>query len=206
MIDVFKEIRERVAAEDVAKLYGVEFDRRGKAARCPFHHPDRHPSMTFKDGRYRCWACGASGNSIDLTVELLNLTPIEAVKKLNTDFSLSLNLGRTGSMLQERRQPQCQRKIMDPRKMFEIWKGQIQWPLADAYRVGHLALKYKHPDAWTEAEVLAIKWMPALEDWYFALDSSISAERMVVFRCRREVEQLCNRIIANRSLRKSTTA
>ena len=36
MIDVFRECRERVSAQDVARHYGLTFDRKGWAL-CPFH-------------------------------------------------------------------------------------------------------------------------------------------------------------------------
>ena len=42
-------------------------------------HTDKHPSMTIKDNRFKCWGCGASGSSIDLVKMVLNLNDIEAV-------------------------------------------------------------------------------------------------------------------------------
>ena len=71
MTDVFRECRERVSAQDAARRYGLEFDRRGWC-KCPFHG-DTHASMSFRDGRFRCWACNESGDSIDFTGKLLGL-------------------------------------------------------------------------------------------------------------------------------------
>ena len=89
MTDVFRECRERVSAQDVARHYGLTFDRKGWAV-CPFHS-DKHPSMSFRAGRFRCWACNASGDAIDFTGRLLGLA---AVERLNADFALSLPLHR----------------------------------------------------------------------------------------------------------------
>lgn len=47
--NIFREVRERVSAQDAARHYGLTFDRRGWAL-CPFHH-DKHPSMSFRSGR-----------------------------------------------------------------------------------------------------------------------------------------------------------
>ena len=88
MIDVFRECRERVSAQDVARHYGLTFDRKGWAL-CPFHS-DKHPSMSFRAGRFRCWACNASGDAIDFTGRLLGLDALGAVRQLNVDFCLGL--------------------------------------------------------------------------------------------------------------------
>ena len=92
MTDVFRECRERVSAQDAARYYGLTFDRKGWAV-CPFHS-DKHPSMSFRAGRFRCWACNASGDAIDFTGRLLGLEPMAAVERLNADFALSLPLHR----------------------------------------------------------------------------------------------------------------
>lgn len=62
--DPFQEERKRVTALDAARHYGLEVDRHSKAL-CPVH-PDKHPSMTFKGSRYRCWVRDALGDAVDL--------------------------------------------------------------------------------------------------------------------------------------------
>ena len=54
--------------------------RRGMA-RCPFH-PDRRPSMSVKNNRYKCFSCGARGDAIDLAMQMDGLQFREAVKRL----------------------------------------------------------------------------------------------------------------------------
>lgn len=48
--------------------------------------------MSFKGKYFKCFSCGAGGSVIDLTEKLFNLTAIEAVQKLNIDFTLGLDL------------------------------------------------------------------------------------------------------------------
>jgi hypothetical protein len=48
--------------------------------------------MGFKGKYFKCFSCGAGGSVIDLTEKLFSLTAIEAVQKLNIDFSLGLDL------------------------------------------------------------------------------------------------------------------
>lgn len=89
---VFDEIRERVDIKDAAQRYGLHLSHNGRAL-CPFHQ-DRHPSLTFKYNRYRCWSCGAHGSVIDLTAHLCGVDILEAAKLLNQDYCLGLELDK----------------------------------------------------------------------------------------------------------------
>ena len=88
MID-FREIRARVPAQDAVRFYGAKFDHRGWAI-CPFHG-DTHPSISFKNGRFRCWSCGASGDALDYVSRLFDLDSVQAGQKLDADFHLGLS-------------------------------------------------------------------------------------------------------------------
>ena len=63
--------------EDVAKELGMTVVRH--KALCPFHD-DRHPSLRFKGNRFKCFACGASGDVIDLVMRYNNIGFKEAVE------------------------------------------------------------------------------------------------------------------------------
>lgn len=105
---VFVEVRERVTVEDAARHFGLTFDRKGWAV-CPFHQ-DRHPSMSFRAGRFRCWACGASGDSIDFTAKLLGLEPLAAAERINYEFHLSLPFNRQQTSAERREVAQAARR------------------------------------------------------------------------------------------------
>ena len=64
--------------EEVAERLGIKVVRH--TALCPFHE-DRHPSLHFdrKRNRFKCFACGAGGNVIDLVMRYMNITFKEAV-------------------------------------------------------------------------------------------------------------------------------
>ena len=63
--------------EDVAKRLEIVVERH--KALCPFHN-DRHPSLRFKGNRFKCFACGESGDVIDLVMRYLNIGFREAVE------------------------------------------------------------------------------------------------------------------------------
>ena len=62
--------------EEEAKDLGIVVGRH--QALYPFHE-DRHPSLHFKNNRFKCFACGASGDVIDLVMRYLNIGFKEAV-------------------------------------------------------------------------------------------------------------------------------
>ena len=63
--------------EKVADKMGIRVVRH--KALCPFHE-DRHPSLHFKNNRFKCFACGASGDVIDLVMRYMNISFKEAVE------------------------------------------------------------------------------------------------------------------------------
>lgn len=180
MTDVFREVRERVTAEDAGRHYGLQFDRRGWAL-CPFHH-DRHPSMSFKNGRFRCWVCDVGGDSIDFTARLLGIDAMGAVRRLNADFGLALPLDRQPTQA-EQEEARRRQEIAELHKQFETWRSGFINRLNAAYREGHLALKdCQDLDKLTEREAAAIKWQVSFEYWADTLTYGTPAEQAQIYR------------------------
>ena len=67
--------------EEVARELGMRVVRH--TALCPFHN-DKNPSLHFHRGknRYKCFACGASGDVVDLVMRYNNVGFKEAVEKI----------------------------------------------------------------------------------------------------------------------------
>ena len=67
--------------EEVARELGMRVVRH--TALCPFHN-DKNPSLHFHRGknRYKCFACGASGDVVDLVMRYNNLGFKEAVAEI----------------------------------------------------------------------------------------------------------------------------
>ena len=82
MID-FQQIRQSTDIEEVAKWLGLEV-RSGKA-RCPFHN-DHTPSLSFKEGHFKCFGCDTSGDAIDLVAKLLHVSITEAAQQIQEAF------------------------------------------------------------------------------------------------------------------------
>lgn len=192
MIDVFRECRERVSAQDAARHYGLTFDRKGWAL-CPFHN-DKHPSMSFRDGRFRCWACHASGDAIDFTGRLLGLEPMAAVERLNADFSLSLPLHRKPTKA-EAQAAQRRLEIASAHREFEEWREAFISRLCAAYRVAHMALQ--NMGELTEREALAIRWQSRFEHWADTLEHGTPEDQAQIYRERGEITKWIEKVLSD---------
>lgn len=199
---VFREVQERVTAKDAARHFGMEFDRRGWC-RCPFHG-DTHASMSFRAGRFRCWACGASGDSIDFTGRLLGLDALGAVERLNSDFMLGLPLYRQRTPAERREAAQAarrRREVAEGHKRFEEWRTAFIAKLNAAYRVGHQALnRVECPEDFSglsELECIAVQLMPYVEDLSDTLSHGPSEEQAEIYRGRRRTEKWIEALLKN---------
>lgn len=102
--EAFDEAKQRVNILDEARLYGLEVER-GNFCRCAFHN-ERSASMKLYEetGTYYCFGCHATGTQIDLCMKLNGLSsPMDALRQLDSDFSLGLELDRPLSAEEKRR-------------------------------------------------------------------------------------------------------
>ena len=88
MVNLFEEIKARLYLPEVAKFYGMEIDNKNKAI-CPFHD-DHHPSLSFKNNKFKCFVCQTGGTVIDFVMNYFGLTAMQAAQKLNDDFNMGL--------------------------------------------------------------------------------------------------------------------
>ncbi len=77
----------RCSCEGVAQRLGFTVERH--KALCPFHN-DHTPSMTFKKNKFRCWSCGASGDSISLVMKVLGKDFPDACRWLADEHNVIL--------------------------------------------------------------------------------------------------------------------
>ena len=107
----------------VAERCGIHIGRYGRAL-CPFHN-DTHPSMGFKNNRFKCFACGAGGDVFDLAGKLLGLDkPFEILARLNGDFCLGLDLSDTPDPEKRKAAEKAQQRFDRTRELqqqFDRW-------------------------------------------------------------------------------------
>ena len=86
-MNLFQTIKAAITVNQTAALYGLPVTPNGMVC-CPFHE-DHTPSMKLNDTYYYCFGCGATGDVIDLTARLFDLSCLQAARKLVQDFDLS---------------------------------------------------------------------------------------------------------------------
>ena len=82
---MYESIKAAVAAREAAEHFGITVSRSGMAI-CPFHD-DHTPSLKL-DERYHCFGCGADGDAIDFTAQLLGISNFSAAQKLTEEFGI----------------------------------------------------------------------------------------------------------------------
>ena len=87
-MNLFENVKAVVTVRQAAEHYGLKVGR-GNMACCPFHN-DHTPSMKLNEDYFYCFGCGATGDVIDLTARLFNLSNYEAAQKLAYDFGIPL--------------------------------------------------------------------------------------------------------------------
>lgn len=93
--------------KDVAERLGIEVRQRGNSPcfnSLAHANGDRHPSLSFdgKTNKFKCFACGVSGDTIDLVAKVENLEYVDAYKRLAELMGITLEQG-------ERRQDRASR-------------------------------------------------------------------------------------------------
>ena len=106
---IFDALKARVTVPQAAAHYGVRIGRNGMC-RCPFHS-DKTPSMKINETYYYCFGCHSTGDVIDFTARLFNLSPLDAARKLVLDFGIDPNTPVSAAVALPRiRQEESQRE------------------------------------------------------------------------------------------------
>ena len=95
-MNLFQTIKAAVTVKQAAALYGLPITTTGMTC-CPFHE-DHTPSMKLNDTYYYCFGCGATGDVIDLTARLFDLSSLQAARKLAQDFGLGPDKPPSGTI------------------------------------------------------------------------------------------------------------
>lgn len=104
-MDIFKQVKERADILKVCNILGIKLNRSNMAL-CPFpNHREKTPSFSVSVSKniFKCFGCEKSGDAITLVSEMLNITPLESVKFLNTHLGLGIEINNTKYQTREER-------------------------------------------------------------------------------------------------------
>lgn len=124
---VFEQTKSAVDMKTVAEGYGLHIDRGGMCI-CPFHE-ERTPSAKIYPDNLHCFGCGTHVDVIGFTHKMFGLDkPIDAVKKLNEDFGLHIEVGTTPTAEEV---SEYQKRIAEKRE-YEEWEKSA-WRTLNSY-------------------------------------------------------------------------
>lgn len=187
--EVYEQVRQLVDIEQAASFYGVEV-KRNHMASCPFHQ-DRKPSMSFKHNRFKCFSCGEGGSVIDLVAKLHSIDPPEAVKRLNEDFSLALDISRP----EDRQAVQKRKRDNALHRAFGGWEQKAFVLYAEElHRLENLQRTirpcFDRPEQ-IDAYTAAIQRIPRIEHIVNTFIDGTFEDKLEIFRqCKAEVKAL----------------
>ena len=95
-VNLFQTIKAAITVKQTAALYGLPVTPNGMVC-CPFHE-DHTPSMKLNDTYYYCFGCGATGDVIELTARLFDLSSLQAARKMAQDFGLGPDKPPSGAV------------------------------------------------------------------------------------------------------------
>jgi len=186
---VYDQVRQLVDIEEAASFYGVEVKRNHMAA-CPFHK-DRRPSMSFKHTRFKCFSCGEGGSVIDLVAKLHNIEPPEAVRRLNEDFNLAMDI----STPEDKQTAQKRERDNALYRAFWDWEAKAFKLYAEELRRLERTQRTVKPGydkpASINAYAAAVQDIPRIEHIVNTFIEGTFEDKLELFKqCRAEVERL----------------
>lgn len=130
-MSIYTQIKQAVSVVEAAKHYGLAVNRNGMA-RCPFH-PDNTPSLKLNEDFFYCFGCQESGDVIDFTANLFQISQPQAAQKLMDDFSIHTNpdteIKETSSLTEyplvrefRKEEVSCVRVLNEYEQLLEFWK------------------------------------------------------------------------------------
>jgi|AGTN01.1.fsa_nt_gi DNA primase (bacterial type) len=168
MNTLFSDAAARLDILEVARRLGVQIEH-GGFARCPFHN-ERTPSLHFDRNRgiFKCFGCGEGGDAITLMSKMKGVSRYDALRVLNDDFHLGLDLGKhkpkyTVQTIEARRVEQERRNL----RAYQTFREQMMNRLAVLSRKCYVCLvdfAPRTPEDYIENYfVVACKYLPDIE-------------------------------------------
>ena len=109
---IFEQVKSELNMLDVVRFYGATVSH--EMCLCPFHN-EKAPSMKLYEKNFYCFGCGEHGDVIDFTAKIFGISSVEAVKRLNYDFGLHIEMGKplSAEQVTEYQQRQAERLAYD---------------------------------------------------------------------------------------------
>lgn len=132
MVDYADIIRQNVTMPQLLHSYGFDLNRRYRRIPCPLHNGEKN-NFAYKDRTYKCYVCGKSGGVIDFEMDYFGIPFQDAMRKINVDLSLGLDLD---SPITDEKQRELNRLAYQRRKERERRQNELK-RLLTAYHAAY---------------------------------------------------------------------
>ena len=188
-MSIFNDVKAAVTMPELVRAYGFSPNRAGFIP-CPFH-VERTASMKIYQNSFHCFGCGATGSVIDFVMQLYNLDPLEAARRINDDMGLNLSLDHKPDE-REREQLKKDRAAQERFAAFvEAYKAEL---CAIVYLANRADGRIASLDDLNNSEALAIYNREKLIYILDLLNSEDIDDKIFAVGDRREVQRLCRTI------------
>lgn len=118
------EIKKRLPAREVFERYGFHMNHAGFTC-CPFHGEKTASCKVYPGNRgWHCFGCHSGGDVLDFAQQYFGLNYQEAAAKLNDDFGLGLQIGKTLTRAEQteadKRNAERRRKAEERKRRHEV--------------------------------------------------------------------------------------
>lgn len=146
-MNIFSEVKNSVNIISVAEYYGIKVNH--NKALCPFHADKGTPSLSFKNGYYHCFGCGAGGDVISLVARLHGTGQKQAAQIINDTFNLGLDINKNITRAEIAKE---QRKAAILKK-YKAWESYLITRLTERFKLYREYAAHEPPfsDKWTKA-------------------------------------------------------
>ena len=91
MTDYAELIKQSVTMPQILAQYGYDTPR-GHRIPCPIHHGEKR-NFSYRNDDFKCYVCGAHGDVISFVMQLNGIPFLDAIKQIDRDCHLGLNIG-----------------------------------------------------------------------------------------------------------------
>lgn len=130
-------VKATVSVPAALERYGDLSKRRGNRCPCPIHG-GKGNNLSFRNGSFHCFVCGAGGDVISFVMKLFNLPFSDAVRKLGEDFGVSPGVDPRAIEKRQadnrRREAEKERDKANFRKLATFYRSLFDYPESEVRR------------------------------------------------------------------------
>ena len=198
---IFEQVKLELNMLDVAKFYGACVSH--GMCLCPFHN-EKTPSMKIYENNFHCFGCGEHGDMIDFTAKIFGISSVDAVKRLNYDFGLHIEMDKplSAEQVTEYQQRQAERLAYDQ------WEKSA-WTAITEYSKLLCEWRQKYaPKTMNEKHhPLFVESLMNTDRTDFLFEEFLNADKSGRLKLKQEVERIEQRLQQNKTpIRKQTQA